>query len=236
MSACEACKGFEPHNSGPCGKEATHAVRGVYLCGYHAGTLERVLRLYLADGRSIRRHVANGTEAYYELVGVDDVVTDVSDALDSFEALAAHVFATPNGPTGPAKEQTGMSTNPDQHQKKDAGKVPHELLPEDALEQVARVLAFGARKYRPRGWEDGIEYSRVYGAIKRHGKAWFQDREELDPETGLSHLAHLACEVLFVLAFHMRGADGGSLDDRPRVKRFDEPAGNEVEVELGGEG
>jgi hypothetical protein len=108
-----------------------------------------------------------------------------------------------------------------QVQKKDAGKCPHELLPEDALEQVARVLEFGAKKYRARGWEAGIEYGRVYAAIKRHGKSWFQDREELDPETQLSHLAHLACEALFLLAFHLRGADGSKLDNRPYRGRFD---------------
>jgi len=100
--------------------------------------------------------------------------------------------------------------------KFDGGKIPWELIPEDAIEAVARVLQFGAKKYAARNWERGIVYSRLYGAMRRHGKAWFQDREDLDPETGLPHLAHLACEVLFALAFELRGQT--ELDDRPHVK------------------
>lgn len=110
----------------------------------------------------------------------------------------------------------------DQSQKKDAGKLPWHLFPYDAAREVVRVLQFGANKYRERGWEDGIQFSRVYGAIQRHAVAWFQDREDDDPETGLSHLAHLGCEVLFLLAFVVRGRT--DLDDRPISKTDPLPA------------
>jgi hypothetical protein len=96
--------------------------------------------------------------------------------------------------------------------KYDGGKLPWELLPEDALEQVVRVLQFGAQKYAPRNWEKGIAYTRVYGAIRRHLVAWLKG-EELDPETGISHLAHAACEILFALTFETRGMK--ECDDRP---------------------
>jgi hypothetical protein len=104
--------------------------------------------------------------------------------------------------------------------KFDGGKIPWELLPDDALEQVARVLQFGAQKYAARNWENGIEYGRIHGAIHRHRKAFFHDRETNDPETGLHHLAHLACEVLFVLAYELRGGNGSALDTRPKVKKL----------------
>jgi len=96
--------------------------------------------------------------------------------------------------------------------KYDGGKLPWELLPEDALEQVVRVLQFGAQKYAPRNWEKGIAYTRVYGAIRRHLVAWLKG-EELDPETRISHLAHAACEILFALTFETRGMT--ECDDRP---------------------
>ena len=100
--------------------------------------------------------------------------------------------------------------------KFDDGKIPFELLPEDALEAVARVLRFGAKKYAARNWEKGILFSRLYGALRRHGVAWFQKREDLDPETGEPHLAHLACEALFALALYLRNRK--DLDDRPTLQ------------------
>jgi len=96
--------------------------------------------------------------------------------------------------------------------KFDTGKLPYELLPDDALEEVVKVLQFGAKKYAPRNWEKGIVFSRLYGAIRRHGVAWFRG-EDNDPETGLSHLAHLATEALFALAFAVRKTR--NVDDRP---------------------
>lgn len=95
--------------------------------------------------------------------------------------------------------------------KFDAGKLPLELLPTDALEGVTRVLQFGAQKYARRNWEKGINYSRLVGAVLRHTFAWLRG-EDKDPETGLSHMAHAACECLFILAFELRGRT--DLDDR----------------------
>lgn len=95
--------------------------------------------------------------------------------------------------------------------KFDEGKLPHELLPVDALEAISRVLAYGATKYAPRNWEKGMAWSRVYGACLRHLFAWWRG-EDNDPETGLPHLSHAACCILFALAYHLRGA---GVDDRP---------------------
>jgi len=91
------------------------------------------------------------------------------------------------------------------------------LLPWDAVEAVVRVLAFGAQKYAPRQWECGISHSRTFAATQRHLTAWFQAREDADRETGISHLAHAACEVLYALALELRGAR--KVDDRPRTPK-----------------
>ena len=100
--------------------------------------------------------------------------------------------------------------------KHDAGKDPWHLLPWDAVRQVVAVLRFGASKYGDRNWESGIRYSRCYSALLRHMTAWWEG-ESRDPETGLSHLAHAGCCVVFLLAFEVRGLR--ALDDRPRVAR-----------------
>jgi len=79
--------------------------------------------------------------------------------------------------------------------------------------EVAKVLAFGAGKYAPRNWEKGIRYSRVYASALRHGHA-FLSGEDYDPETGLLHMAHFACNIMFLATYSSRGMDGGSFDDR----------------------
>lgn len=95
--------------------------------------------------------------------------------------------------------------------KNDAGKVGVHLLPPTPLIEIAKVLDFGATKYAPYNWTKGISYSRVYGAALRHLWSWFRG-ENKDPETGLSHLAHAGCCVLFLLQYeHTRR----EFDDRP---------------------
>ena len=91
----------------------------------------------------------------------------------------------------------------DEGQKYDDGKLPWHLLPPDAVESILAVLQFGALKYGDRNWERGMAWSRPFSALMRHMWAW-QRGEEADPETGLSHLAHAGCCILFLLAYEQR--------------------------------
>lgn len=95
-------------------------------------------------------------------------------------------------------------------QKFDQGKPRWDLLPCDALDEVAAVLHFGAVKYAARNWEKGMEFGRLQGAAMRHISAWAQGMDD-DFESGKSHLAHAACCILMLLALDLRG-DG--VDDR----------------------
>lgn len=88
--------------------------------------------------------------------------------------------------------------------KYDQGKARWDLLPMDAINDVARVLMYGATKYKDRNWEKGMDWGRLHGAALRHLAAWSQGTEA-DEETGLSHLAHAACCVLMLLAYEKRG-------------------------------
>jgi hypothetical protein len=84
--------------------------------------------------------------------------------------------------------------------KFDDGKPRWELLPFDAVGAVVDVLTFGAKKYAPNSWralENGRE--RYTGALLRHLVAW-NAGEQIDPESGLHHLAHVACNALFLVA------------------------------------
>lgn len=90
-------------------------------------------------------------------------------------------------------------------QKFDTEKVRVELLPPDALEEIARVLTFGAVKYAAGNWAtgSGFKWTRLYGAMLRHVFAWARG-EDLDPESGISHLAHAGCMLLFLLSHVLR--------------------------------
>lgn len=91
-------------------------------------------------------------------------------------------------------------------------KMPMDLIAPEIMVALSQVLRYGAKKYAPRNWEKGMDWSRVFGAAQRHLWAWWA-REDKDAETALSHLAHAACCVMFLIAYEER--ECGS-DDRPR--------------------
>lgn len=86
--------------------------------------------------------------------------------------------------------------------KADSGKMDWSLLPIESVEEIIKVLEFGATKYDDWNWAtgEGFKYTRVFNATMRHLWAWFKG-EDNDPETGLSHWAHAGCNVLFMLHF-----------------------------------
>jgi hypothetical protein len=94
--------------------------------------------------------------------------------------------------------------------KHDQGKPGMNLLSREALEQIALVMDFGKQKYDAHNWRKGFTWSRPLSAALRHLMA-FNDGEDKDPESGLSHLAHAACCIMFLLEFEKTHKD---LDDR----------------------
>lgn len=96
------------------------------------------------------------------------------------------------------KEHMSESTTLKQGVKHDEGKCRMDLLPYDALAEVAKVLDFGAKKYSPGNWANGINLSRLLAAAERHiGE--FKEGRDTDVESGLNHLPHAACNLLFAI-------------------------------------
>jgi hypothetical protein len=85
-----------------------------------------------------------------------------------------------------------------------------DLVPTAAIEEIAAVLTFGAGKYGDNNWCRGARWGRYYAALLRHLFAWWRG-ENLDPETGLSHLAHAGCCLLFLLTYQR---ENWGTDDR----------------------
>lgn len=88
--------------------------------------------------------------------------------------------------------------------KQDQDKPRWDLVPFDALDEVAQVFTYGARKYADRNWERGMAWGRLLAAALRHLAAWARG-EDHDPESGHRHLAHAGCCVLMLLSLTMRG-------------------------------
>ena len=87
--------------------------------------------------------------------------------------------------------------------KFDSGKTDWSLMPFEAIEEINKVLEFGAKKYAAHNWTqgEGFRYTRVLNSLFRHLFAWSRG-EDLDPESGLSHLAHAGCNIVFLIYYN----------------------------------
>jgi hypothetical protein len=88
--------------------------------------------------------------------------------------------------------------------KFDEEKLRWDLLPLDLVNETVKVLTLGAKKYGPNNWQkvtDGID--RYYAALMRHITA-YRSGEFLDDESGLTHLAHAMCNLIFLYALEMK--------------------------------
>ena len=79
------------------------------------------------------------------------------------------------------------------------------LLPPKSIIEIGKVLTYGAEKYDAENWRkvDDLQ-NRYTSAALRHIFAHI-DGEKLDEETGLSHLAHAMCCLLFKLEDELLG-------------------------------
>lgn len=95
----------------------------------------------------------------------------------------------------------------------DEGKLRWDLLPFTELEDVVQVLEFGAKKYSAHNWRKGMPVHKVFNSTLRHLFAWWRG-EDIDPESGLPHLAHAICNILFIKNYLSNPRLDPSLDTR----------------------
>lgn len=83
--------------------------------------------------------------------------------------------------------------------KFDGDKLRYGLLPPKALKETVHVLSLGAIKYEENNWMYVPDsQNRYFDALQRHIWAW-KSGEQNDQETGVNHLAHAMCNLMFIL-------------------------------------
>ena len=98
--------------------------------------------------------------------------------------------------------------------KYDDGKADWSLVPFESLEGMVKVLEFGANKYAGWNWttNGGFSYTRVLRSCLRHIFAYMRG-EDNDPESGLSHIHHAMCNLLFI-SHYIGNKEKYNKDDR----------------------
>ena len=90
-------------------------------------------------------------------------------------------------------------------------KPDYSLIPLCTLEEEARVWMHGKKKYAAWNWVKGMPWSVPLGCALRHLAAW-QKGEDIDPESGQPHLAHVMCNIRMLMLYSKTYKEG---DDRP---------------------
>jgi len=117
--------------------------------------------------------------------------------MDEFIGSISHEIRT-TSPTGGEK-----GTKPEQYDD----------IPTEAIRALARVYAMGADKYERGNYRKGYDWSLSYSALMRHLWSFWQG-EDIDPESGESHLMHAAwhCFTLFHFTQTQRAYDDRQTD------------------------
>jgi len=89
---------------------------------------------------------------------------------------------------------------PEKGMRFNEAKARMDLIDADALQGLAEVLTFGAKKYAAHNWRNGLSYSETLGSMLRHIAA-IQRGEDIDPESGKPHIDHIGCNWMFLSNF-----------------------------------
>lgn len=98
----------------------------------------------------------------------------------------------------------GIKMSDNSFEKFDDDKIQPSLITPSYIKGTAKVLTLGAKKYSKDNWQKCDDRSRYEDALLRHILA-YQSGEKCDPETGLSHLYHASCNLMFLDHFDMKG-------------------------------
>ena len=85
--------------------------------------------------------------------------------------------------------------------KSDQGKPKLSLVPIKIIFAIEKIRSYGNAKY-PEGGKDNwktVEPERHFEAMLRHAAKCWNDPYAIDPESGLPHMFHMACDMAFFI-------------------------------------
>lgn len=91
-----------------------------------------------------------------------------------------------------------------------SGKSRVDLIPMDALIELAKVYEFGSKKYDDHNWAKGLSWEQTRASLLRHLSSWSLG-EDRDKESELHHDLHVAWNALTLVAMRIRNK---GVDDR----------------------
>lgn len=98
----------------------------------------------------------------------------------------------------PARDNVPLASKLSTEAKADTGKPRISLVPTQIIRDIAAVREYGNKKYgSPDNWKT-VEEQRYIDALLRHTLAFMDDPNDMDAESGLPHLSHIACNVAFL--------------------------------------
>jgi len=84
--------------------------------------------------------------------------------------------------------------------KNDSGKLQLSLVPPEIITAIAEIRRYGTEKYHdPENWRQ-VDPQRYWDALLRHTLAAWDDYNAVDPESGMPHIWHIACNLAFIMA------------------------------------
>lgn len=87
--------------------------------------------------------------------------------------------------------------------KWDKNKLQYSLVPPKAIKALAKVLTYGARKYKPNNWKQVDDTTRYWDALYRHLEA-YRAGEITDDESGFNHLEHAITNIAFLIELEVK--------------------------------
>ena len=149
----------------------------------------------LADNISFVESYDNPEDANKVYATIVELVNELNDELGGVvDELGNALYIDENGDV--LTRVNGISK--DQSAKADKGKLELSLVNPELVKAVAEVRMYGTEKYGDsENWRK-VEPKRYVDALYRHLLAYIEGNE-VDEESGLSHLAHMACNLSFLL-------------------------------------
>lgn len=155
-------------------------------------------RIRERDNQYFRHTYSNTMDANNAYKSIISLVNELNNELGGVVDERGNVLFAKDDAIGIIHHREDRGSDKDQSAKADKGKLELSLVNPELVKAVAEVRMYGTEKYGDsENWRK-VEPKRYVDALYRHLLAYIEG-DEVDEESGLSHLAHMACNISFLL-------------------------------------